>query len=284
MREDVAKGLDNYLFIKNGYSFWKHIAPFIITTALLAIVSLSPDDMIFSIVNRLSTLDAGWLVFVPFTAGLTFIYYRTIREQVKKAYLWQKATRRRTILTCLVYLALCTAFAHVVLSTNVSGLATTINVGTVWSSYLITVLSPLGLGWSRPDIAASMNSEIPDYTAGHRSAHQITEVLQRVRHQPRGTKQDVEEFLEAVTSLDESMNTNLAVEPNWARPELQQAQSTLKTLADQVEERFPAEDDSAVESFAEACKCQAEFRNQQFINTLTSLSVYWPEWRCPPGN
>jgi hypothetical protein len=277
----LVAGVDGFIFVKNGYSVWTHLVPFAIAALLLVILSLPDlpqDNLLLQLVHRLEKPSWIWVPAAFLTAVAALVYIVTVREQIRKAYLWPTGDHRRIAGTCVSYIILCTVMAYVVLSSVPSYQAT---VGGIWACLLLALLSLTGLGWSGPGKwVESIGVKSPDYTDGRQAARELTEILQRVRGQPRGTKRDVEDFVEAGKELRSSVETNLESEPEWATEQLDEASSVLRTLIEEVQERFPTGDASAVEDFAPACRCQQEFLYGEFIVALRRLGNYWPEWRC----
>lgn len=271
--------LDGWVFVKNGYSFWTHLIPYAIAALLLVILSIPPDNLLLKLVNLLQQPSWIWLPAGLLTAIATYVYFTAVNVQVRKAYLWPDADVRRTIVTSLAYVVLCTLMAYAVLR---SALARQTTLGDIWACFLLAVLSLTGIGWSGPGSwVESIGIKTPDYTGGRLAAKKLTGVLCRVRGAPRGDKEDVEDFLKAAKDLRASVETNLELEPGWARDSLERTNIALRTLVKQVEKQFPTDDESAVADFATACRCQQEFHYREFTSALRTLGKYWGEWQCP---
>jgi hypothetical protein len=271
--------MDDWVFIKNGYSFWTHLVPFAIAALLLLILSVPPDNLLLKLAGLLQQPSWIWLPAGLLTAIATYVYIATIHVQIRQGYLWPDADLRRTIGTSMAYIVLCTLMAYAVLR---SALTRETTLGDVWACFLLAVLSLTGIGWKGPGSwVESIGIKSPDYTDGRLAARKLTAILQRVRSQERGDKKDVEEFLEAATNLRASIETNFESEPKWARANLESVNATLHTLVEQVETLFPDNDVLAVENFPAACSCQQESLYREFITALRTLGRHWHEWQCP---
>lgn len=149
----------------------------------------------------------------------------------------------------------------------------------IWACLLVAVLSLIGIGWKRPSSwGESIGVKSPNYIKSHQSVKKLTEILQCVRTKSSSDKQDVEDFLSDAENLRSSIETNLQLEPEWEKCNLQIASDELYTLQNKINKYFPTNDDSAVKDFAAACKYQKQHQYQEFIDTLKTLSKYWSEW------
>jgi hypothetical protein len=271
--------MDDWVFIKNGYSFWTHLVPFAIAALLLLVLSVPQDNLLLKLTDLLQQPSWIWLPAGMLTAIATYVYISTVNVQVRKGYLWSGADVRRTIATSLAYIVLCTLMAYAVLR---SVLARETTLGDIWACFLLAVLSLTGIGWPGPGSwVESIGVKSPDYTDGRLAAKKLAGVLCRVRGKARGRKEDVEDFLEAAKNLRASIEKNRELEPEWARAELERASTALRTLVGQVKTLFPVDDTLAVENFAAACSCQQESLYKEFTTALRSLGRHWHEWQCP---
>lgn len=112
--------LDEFIFIKNGYSFFKHLVPFAISALLLLTLSipsgnLPSDNLLLKLVNLLKVPSWIWLPAALLTTIVAVVYIVSINVQNRQAYLWSDGDIRRTIGTSLSYIILCTLMAFVVL-------------------------------------------------------------------------------------------------------------------------------------------------------------------------
>ncbi len=268
--------LDDFVFVKNGYSVWKHLVPFSIAALLLIILSIPTDDLLLKLADLLQEPRWLWLPAGLLTVISTAVYYYTINVQIRQAYLWKDGDRRRTIGTSLAYITLCTLMAYAVLPVSLG--KTTF--GDIWASFLLAILSLTGIGWSGPNSwVESIGIKSPDYTEGRLAAKELTNILNRVRIKDISNKQDVEDFSKAIENLRSNIKTNLELEPEWAKDKLEKASDALFTLSKQVEKNFPTNNKS-VEYFAAACRCQMGEVYKEFIETFNILSEYWCEWQC----
>jgi hypothetical protein len=276
-RKSLIADLDSFVFVKNGYSVWIHLIPFAIAALLLLILSVPTDNLLLNLVKVLQQPSWIWLPAGLLTAVAAAVYIVTVNVQIRQAYLWSKYNLRRTIGTSLTYIFLCMLMAYVVLLSVSSHEKTTL--GDIWACLLVAVLSLTGIGWLGPSSwVKSISVKSPNYMNSHRSVKKLTEILQCVRTKSSSDKQDVEDFLSDAENLRSSIETNLQLEPKWAKYNLQIASNELYTLRDKINEYFPTNNDLAVKDFAAACKYQKQHQYQEFIETLKTLSKYWSEW------
>jgi len=277
-RDRLVATLDRFVFVKNGYSVWKHIVPIAIEALLLLLVSveLPQENLLRQLLKTLERKDGLWVAaaFLTVVAGL--VYVATIRVQVKQAYLLSDGDRRRTACTSACYVLVCTLIAYVVLR-SVPSVHTSFEVA--WACLLLGLLSLTGIGWSGPGSwVESVGVKSPDYTEGRLAAKDIAEMLSTLRSQARGSVGDVQGFAEAVETVRSSIKTNLAHEPVWASGQLEEIHDRLYTLTEQIKKHFPIDDESAVADFPTACRYQGEAQHAAFISALRALVEYWPEW------
>lgn len=276
-RKSLIAHLDSFVFVKNGYSVWIHLIPFAIAALLVLTLSIPTDNLLMNIVKELQQPSWIWLPAGLLTAVAAAVYIITVNVQIRQAYLWSKYNLRRTIGTSLTYIFLCTLMTYAVLK-SVSPYEKTTLVD-IWACLLVAVLSLIGIGWKRPSSwGESIGVKSPNYTNSHQSVKKLTEILQSVRTKSSSDKQDVADFLSNAENLRSGIETNLQLEPKWAKYNLQIASNGLYTLRDQINEYFPTNDDSAVKDFAAACKYQKQHQYQEFIDTLETLSKCWSEW------
>jgi hypothetical protein len=280
--QNVIVYLDDFIFVKNGYSVCIHLIPFVIASLLLLTLSVPKDNLLLNLVEVLQQPSWIWLPAGLLTAVAAVIYFFTIKAQVRRAYLWSDGDFRRTVCTSLVYVILCTLMVYAVLM-FISSYEMTL--GTIWACLLVAVLSLTGIGWKRPSKwVDSIGIKSPNYKDGRASAAELTEILQKVRSKKIADKQYVEDkqylegFLAAAKDLHSNIETNLQIEPEWAKYDLERASGTLYTLWKQVETEFPTNSDSAVSDFLAVCRDQVEFDYPWFKETLEILSEYWPKW------
>ncbi|HUW12828.1 MAG TPA: hypothetical protein VM537_24080 [Anaerolineae bacterium] len=277
-RDRLVATLDRFVFVKNGYSVWKHIVPIAIEALLLLLVSveLPEENLLRQLLKTLERKDGLWLAAAFLTVAAGLVYVATIRVQVKQAYLLSEGDRRRTACTSACYVLACTLIAYVVLQ-SVPSVHTSFEVA--WACLLLALLSLTGIGWSGPGSwVESVGVKSPDYTEGRLAARGVAEMLSTLRSQARGSVGDVDGFAKAVETLRSSIKTNLAHEPVWASRQLEQIHDRLYTLTEQTKKHFPIDNESAVAEFAIACRYQDRVQHEEFISALGALVEYWPEW------
>ena len=218
---------------------------------------------------------------VLLTIVATVVYIFTMYADIRGAYLLPGGDVRRTLITCALYIALCSLMAFGVLQ-SAPPPEQIAKGAIVWTSFLIASFSLTGIGWSMPSSwVENVGVKPPDYTNGRAAARDMTEVLARVRRAERGTKKDVQDFSSAAESLKKNVDDNLDLEPKWANEDLETIKGHLETLIQETKDRFPIKDNAAVADFAAACKCQKDEQYPTFIEALGGLSKYWKEWTCP---
>lgn len=265
--------LDRYVFIKNGYSFCKHLIPFSVAALLFLVMSLPNDDLLLKLVNVLKKpswiwVPAGLLTMVSFV-----IYTVSINVQVRQAYLWSDRDLCRTITTSFIFIILCSLMGYGVLRSDSSQ---TMTWSAVWACILIAVLSLTGIGWSRSDSwVESIGIKSPDYTKGRLSAKKLMDIINSLREKPYGEKRDIEDFLCAAKSLLLEIEENLDFEPEWARSDLKIVRDKIRTLIEETKAKFPTNNKSAVEIFPAVCSYEQESQYPEFVNAIRVLSKYW---------
>jgi hypothetical protein len=237
------------------------------------------DNLMLKLVGLLNTPSWIWLPAGLVTTISLIVYVTSIYQQVSKAYLWPNNDRVRTIITSIFYLSLCTLMAALVL---MSALTRSIHLADIWACFLIAVFSLAGIGWSQPaSWVESMGIKSPDYTKGRNYAEQLSNILLEVRKKKRSEKKDVDEFLAAAKGLKSNIDTNISIEPTWARNNLEEVKDTLYELINEIKTQFPENEPDKIEYFASACRCQQKTYYQTFIDKLERLGNFWQSWQCP---
>jgi len=274
--EPMMASLDRFIFLKNGYSFFKHLVPFAISALILLTLSIPADNLLLKLVKLLQKPSWVWLPAGVLTAESAIVYVVMINLQIRKAYLWRDGELRRTIGTSLIYIILCALMAYAVLSyASPAG----VTWGNLWACFLVAVLSlTTGIGWKGPEWVESIGIKSPDYTEGRLAAEKASEILQRTRSKGVSEQRDVYDYLEAVKKLRSSIEANLHREPKWSRDKLQRASDALRTLLERVESSFIRGGPSAIGDFAAACRYQKDSQYGDFIEALKQVSHYWREW------
>jgi hypothetical protein len=280
----VFKAVDYFLFLKKGYSFWKHLVPFLVAALLLLLLSVPKDNLLLQLAGSLqSSLRKPDFILVPavlLTIVATIVYFLVMYADVRRAYLWPKGDVRRTAITGALYMTLCTLLAIGVLR-SAPPPQTMTSLAVVWTSFIIAVFSLTGIGWTRPGSwVENIGLEPLDYTEGRTSARDMTQALTRVRDAEYGEERHVREFLRAAKGLRENVEKNLDLEPSWAKQDLEKIKAQLDTLIQVTETIFPTDGKTDVSDFAAACKCQKEGQYQDFVMAIRGLSTYWNKWKC----
>jgi hypothetical protein len=273
--------IDEFFFLKNGYSVFRHLVPFAISALILLALSVPADNLLLKLVKLLQRLSWIWLPAGLLTLVSAAVYVVMINIQIKKAYLWSDGDLHRTIGTSLIYLILCALMVYAVLSSVSSSQVTG---GDIWACFLVATLSLTGIGWKGPDWVEVIGIRSPNYSEGRIAAEKLEKILRRVRNEAVSNKRDVEDFLEVAEKLRSNIETNLEVEPEWAKDNLQRASDVLRALLEQAKKIFIIGRTSSVEDFAAACRYQKEYKYREFIETLKQISHYWRELSYEDSN
>jgi hypothetical protein len=224
----LSARLDTFVWMKRGYSIWKHLLPFSVASGLLLVVSMPTDNLLLQLAAKLQTVNWIWLPAALLTVVTTVVYIVTMYAQIQASYLWSEHDLRRALLTAALYIFLCVLMAYGVLR---AALIRDLTAGDIWGCALLSMLSLTGIGWSGPDKwAEAIGVKMPDYSKGHQAITRLTAVLGRIRNQERGESKDVEDFLGAAGALHTNIAENLDLEPAWARAYLEQADAALRHL------------------------------------------------------
>lgn len=107
----------------------------------------------------------------------------------------------------------------------------------------------------------------------------MTEVLNQLRNnRAHSDRQDVEEFSEAAQGLRSCIETNLDLEPEWAKTDLRDVKAALDVLTEQASKWLDGNNSQAFKDFALTCRCQRGDRYSKFTGGLRTLSSHRPEW------
>ncbi len=269
--------IDNYIFIKGGYSIWRHLIPFAIASLLLIILSVPKDNLILKLVKLLQRPGWIWVPTVLLTITASMVYILTMKLQIRQAYFFPEGDLRRTIGTTLTYILLCALMAYLVLqSTSTNG-----NIfGEIWTCLLVAVLSLTGIGWSGPNSwVDSIGIKLPDYTAARISYAQAADTLQTIRKKTTCNSKDVDDFLKAINDLYTGIEANFHLEPAWSKRGLEGIRDALRSIKDQIEELKKTKKDYFFRDFACVCRYQKEDQYGKFISTLRELGGYFHDWQ-----
>jgi hypothetical protein len=275
----LVEAIDHFVYIKNGYSFWKHLVPFSVAATLLVIMSLPDDNLLLKLVELLN--QPGWLWFPAalLTIVACGVYGVSIYIQVRQAYLWTDKNVHRSILTALLYLLLCSLMALAVLRSALCG---PITWGAIWACILLAALSLTGIGWSGPESwVESIGIKAPDYTQTHIYGNSLKDIVGKVRQKSLGEQGDIEDFLNAAGNLRTEITKNKDLEPDWAKSDLELVSNDFRELIEQTKVYFPLDDKQKVERFATACNFKMESLYPEFVNGLKLVNGYWDTWKKP---
>ena len=136
--------LDEYIFVKKGYSILKHLIPFSIASLIILITSLPENNLLNTLAQTFQQNKSVWLPALLLGITCFFVYFKTLNTQISKAYLWKTFILRRTILTSVTYISLCTAMTYFILKSNFSSIT---KLSDISACLLLSLLSLTGLGW-----------------------------------------------------------------------------------------------------------------------------------------
>jgi hypothetical protein len=274
----IGQTLDDALFVKQGYAFVAHVVPFGLVALLLLLVSVAAEDPLRKILKALER-PSIWPLAAILTAVTVSLYFFIVLALVRRAYLFDHGVRRRTALTSLLFLVLCTLIAYAVLKWAVPGEGG--RVVRLWSCLLFAALSLDGIGWTRPSrLVDDLGIRSPDYIEARRLVGVITEAFVAIRKEPRGTRQDIESVLKSFQGLLSEVEKNLNLEPPWAKPGMTDVRYALAGLLEAVNAAFSKADDQTAQDFALAINCKKEFQYPKVIDALRAASTYFPRWAC----
>ena len=273
----IIRVMDTMFFVRNAYVLVKHIAPFSVASLVLLTLSVPADNLLIKLAVLLKQPGVIYIPAILLTLGMSVIYIITVWSLSTRMYLWPRWDSLRTLFTATIGIAACTAMAYGVIQSTGS---ITNTYADVWACYLVAILSLTGVGWSGlGDWIEAMGIRYPDYRSSRRAAEKLTVLLKSVRCQQRGSQRDVSDFLQAVKDLRINIETNLGMEPEWARGELGNASDGLRELIESVEESIPFTNERAVSDFVDVCKFHKECEYPDVTKALKSLGTFWHDWR-----
>ena len=281
MRQQQNKSLisvfDQFIFLKNGFSFWKHLIPFSIAALLLLLMSLPADNLLLKLVEILENPSWVWASAGLLTVVAFSVYFVSIYIQVRQSYLGIEGILRRSITTTLLYVLLCSTLAFAVLTTSPTK---QISWGIIWACFLLSVLSLTGIGWSGPDKWVELLGIVsPDYTQFRYYVRDLEDLIKEICKKEYGFESDVKEFIAIVKKLKDELEKNKNKEPEWARIDIETAIDKIQNLIQQTERYFPINDKVAIEDFVSACNLQMDSLYPGFVEALTTVKNNLIEWR-----
>lgn len=271
--QSFSQWLDNFVFVKRAYSIWLHLIPFSIASLIIVTVSVSPNDILPKLVKELNKGSWTLLPAIVLTVVTAVIYFGQVFGQIKRLYLWPKHHLRRTVVTVIVYVTLCTLMALVVLSSTTDCLSN-ITPGSIWACLLVAFLSLTGIGWKGPTAwARDADLKFPDYGTAHRTVDRISEILSAIRANKYDDRNNKEKLILAVNSLYNEIEQNLRYEAEWEKDRLKKAQNDLNAFAKHLKQDF-----DKVADLSNALRYERLSRFRDFILCLQALVSYWPIW------
>lgn len=136
--------LNNFIFIKNGYSLFTNLVSFIIAILLYFIVSLTQKDFLLKLLEALQKPGSCRLCTALLTLVLLIIYFKFIQSQIRQAYLLIKMELQKTLITYFFYLIICTILTYGLLNIT---MPTCLSIARIWSCFLIVLLALTGIKW-----------------------------------------------------------------------------------------------------------------------------------------
>ncbi len=276
-KRSFVEQVDQIIFIKKGYSIWKHLVPFSIAALLLLVLSLPSNNLLLSLVDKLGKPSLVWIPAALLTCVACVAYVAFLYRQIRQAYLWTDGALRRSLTTAIVYLLLCASMAYGVLA---AFSPTPLTWNSIWACVLLSALSLAGIGWDQPDSwVKSLGVQMPDYTDARAYSKRLSNLVSMVRRKSIGEKDDIEYFLTLSKDLREEVEKNQSLEPIWALPYLEVVSNDFLQLIQSTEKSFPKEDQQAVHRFTSACNFKMESNYPDFVRSLKTVSSYWISWK-----
>ena len=236
LRCQYVKPLDDYIFIKNGYSIMVHLIPFFLVCLLLLVTSLPSGDLLTELATKFKNQDdvsSSLAILLAVIAAV--IYFLSLKLQVDQAYLLTpKHEFFRPFLTSLVYAVFCTFMALLVLWSKTAPLSLswdrwnlildTISFGDILACFLLAIVSFLGVGWNMPNsLATSMGISSPNYSDARLYVKKIANVIKYNRTNNSVRASDIKAFYDLAQDLQSSIKENMDLEPYWGKEGLTHA-------------------------------------------------------------
>jgi len=269
--------LDQWIFVKKCYSLWMHLVPFAVAGLLLVVLSVPAENLLRRLVLVLGNPSWIWLPAALLTIVTTGLYFVSLRTQIKRAYLLPAHLFRRTLLTGTLFLILCIVMAYGVLITTPPPR----HIGPdLWACWMVAALSLTGIGWKGPEAwIEAIHLQMPDYDECHTYTTQVTRSLQRLRRPQELNLETFQQFTDQLSSLRKGIESNLPLEPDWQRPDVDSPASVLRRLETQVKEDIGEKPDSThLQIFADVCRGRRKTEYPNLVETIAATTSYWPDW------
>lgn len=262
--------------MKKGYSLLAHLLPFAAAALLLLVLSVPSDNLLLKLVAVLGKPQM-WFPAILLTTVAVAVYLVSVYVEVDRAYFFQKRNRLRALLTCLLFMCLCTAMTGVVLR---SASAKVFTPAGIWACVLVSALSLTGIGWTTPSKwIDALGLKHPDYTEAKRLSGLLTNALKSIRRKTRSDKGDVTTVLNYTGKLLGEIEKNIDCEPKWGKPEMQAAFAALEEFNASVIAEFSDSQPQRAQDFAQVMNCQRD-SEYQTVDKLRKLSTIWRELQC----
>jgi cytochrome c oxidase subunit IV len=273
---DVKKNIDQWIFIKNGHSFLKHIIPFSLASILLILISISPDNILRKMVDQLSKPSRIWIPGIILTVVSTVVYYFTIQGEIRMSYITTKISFKKTAMTCLLFISLCSSMTYFVFMSILKSCS----FGLMWACTLTSVVSLNGMGWSLPkSLVETFNIQAVDYRRAHQCVKDMAELLSIIRKKPSADANDVNVFIKKARELYSELDKNVNLEAHWAKSDIDSLKAKIQEMILYTEKYFTKM--PSTRSFPAACKGEILCPYPGFFETLKDLGQHWPSWDIP---
>lgn len=272
----IYEHIDYVLFVKKGYLFQRHLIPFLVEALFLLFLSVPQDNLLLKLASALQQPTAIWLPALLLTSISIYIYYTTIKIQVRKSYLWPEGDKRRSVATSVMYFLISSTIVYIVLkSTSVKPFT----FENIWACSLISLLSLTGIGWIGPTSwVENTGTKSPDYTEGRDAAKKITNILWDIRHKPVAEMEHLDQFVSAIDKLQKNIEYNINLEPEFETEKMLSISNNLIIIEKQVNECFSGKSLGIID-FTSFCKEKDELFYPKLTKAFMDLGSYWPDWK-----
>jgi len=145
---------------------------------------------------------------------------------------------------------------------------------------MVAALSLTGIGWKGPEAwIEAIHLQMPDYDECHTYTTQVTRSLQRLRRPQELNLETFQQFTDQLSSLRKGIESNLPLEPDWQRPDVDSPASVLRRLETQVKEDIGEKPDNThLQIFADVCRGRRKTEYPNLVETIAATTSYWPDW------